>query len=180
MSLRPEESLCSSLSCCNPWTWPYISMLLQGARLQSLLPQPARPCWAEAGPFPRDTAVREGKGQGVSGQGGKGGLSSCHFLCDYFKIFQSKSLQDGLGCFIRARFWQASPQGGPFHPAALSQSLHTFLSSPDTAQPGPADGQIQPRDTAGTAKPPCRRTGFWFHLRNNSLTLAGDRQSWWC
>lgn len=104
-------------------------MLLQGAWLQSLLlPQPA---W----PFPGDTAVREGKGQGVSGQGGKGGLSSSHFLCDYFKIFQSTSLQDGLGCFIRARFWQASSQGAPFHPAALSQSLHSFLSSPNAAQP---------------------------------------------
>lgn len=106
-------------------------------------PGPSRSCGP--GPSPGTRRVREGKSQGVSGQAGKGGPSSCHFLCDYFKIFSVEVFTGWVGPFIRARFWQARSQGGPFGPAALGQSVQTELTSANPAQPGPTDGRIQGR-----------------------------------
>lgn len=156
MSLRPEESLCSSL--CNPWTWPYISMPLQGAEhgarggngcsrpLTQLRP------W----PVPRDTACQGGKKPGSVWPGREGRPEFLSFPLWLFQDFFSRSLyrmgwavyqsQILAGSFPGRSFWPRSPRA--------ERADRTYLCKPSTARPDRRADSGPLRETAGTANPP--------------------------
>lgn len=189
MSQRPEEWLCSSLSCCcSLWTRPYISLLLQGVEYSvkhiAATPPPSHLsllllCRSSSpGPSPGTPACQAGWREKEPGSVWPGWEERPQFLS--LPLWLLQDLQDRLGFFIIARFWQTSFQQGPFHPAGLGQSLQNAppQTQVNAALPSWGADLVLLREVGGTDNPPCRRTGSYFYLRNNSWTLAGDRQSW--
>lgn len=87
---------------------------------------------------PARLEARGKKSRGVSGLGGKGDLSSCHFLCDYFKIYRI-----GWAFLSEPGFGRAVFSEVLFTLQLLARACRTHLPKPKAAQPCPAEGQIQ-------------------------------------
>lgn len=58
-----------------------------------------------------------------------------------------------------------------------ARACRPYLPKPSTALPNSWADLVPLREAGGTADPPYKRTGFCFHLRNNTQTWTGDRQS---
>lgn len=172
MSPRPEESLCSSLSCrCNPWTCPYISML---PKEQSTSHVPATPVLAaqsvlqlEPWPCPRDTACQPA---GSVWPGREGRPEFLSFPLWLFQDFSVEVFTGWVGPFYQSQIlagWFPGRSFSPRSPWPEPADL-TYLPKSSTAWPKPRAASGLQGETAGTANPPRRRTGFWVHLRNNA------------
>lgn len=148
MSLRPEELLCSSLSCRrNLWTWPYISILLWGMEHSvehiAAIPPPSR-CSSSPGQSPETPACQAGwreKEPRSVWPGREGRPEFPSFPLWLLQDFSVKVFTGWVGLFYQSQiladqfsvrsFSSCSPRPEP-----------ADLTSPNPAQPCPTDGRI--------------------------------------